>query len=69
MQEKKKSYVKPFARVIALSEPVMVVVGSNHVDPGSSEAKPHPFFPTMEDGDNSSPFSTGAEKSKTVWDD
>lgn len=69
MQEKKKSYVKPFARVIALPEPIMAVVGSGFTDPGTSESKPRPFFPTMEDGDNSSPFSTGAEKSKTVWDD
>lgn len=75
MQEKKKSYVKPIARVIALSEPVMAVVGSGSTDPGSSEAKPRPSFPVVIDDDDRSmedaytPFVTGDGKSKSVWED
>lgn len=75
MQEKKKSYVKPFARVIALQEPIMAVVGSGSTDPGTSESKPRPSFPDVIDDDDRgmdetyTPFVTGDGKNKSVWED
>lgn len=73
MQEKKKLYVKPISWALALLEPVMVVVGSNHVDPGSSEAKPRPFFPEVEEDDlvfkPENWTGKDGKKPQSVWDD
>lgn len=73
MQEKKKLYVKPTSIRLTLQEPIMLVTGSGHSTPGSSEAKPHPFFPEVEEDDlvfkPENWTGKDGKKPQSVWDD